>query len=344
MTSPASDDGPRKRSPWRWALDSVRVLLGVGIVYWILTDAEVLAAAGELLRRPGLYVLVALIPILDGFVEAARIKLLFGAQGFRLSGSYAYRLVAIGTLFAFVVPGGTGGDAVKLYYIGVHNRGRAVEVATTLLTDRVLSLVSFILTTLMIGGLAIGHLWQHQALRFFYLAVVALAATSLVAMTLFVSPPVRDSRVARGLLALLERREMLGRIARSMSVFSRNPGVLWRVCLLGIAGHLALLLMVVVIGSVVFPTTLHVVVAFLSQLGLLANTLPLTPGGLGVGEAAFEQLFGLVGLGGGAALMLAVRTAMLPFAGLGALFYAGGLKQVRASSHSRIPVPEDVHP
>jgi uncharacterized membrane protein YbhN (UPF0104 family) len=63
----------------------------------------------------------------------------------------------------------------------------------------------------------------------------------------------------------------------------------------------------------------------LIPLGFMANVVPLTPGGLGVGEAAFDGLFRLAGFSGGAELLLAWRLlTVLPAAvGLVVYFQAG---------------------
>jgi hypothetical protein len=64
-----------------------------------------------------------------------------------------------------------------------------------------------------------------------------------------------------------------------------------------------------------------------ASLGMLANALPVTPGGIGVGEAAFEQLFALAGgVAGGAMLILSWRIGMLPICLLGLIFYAFGIR------------------
>ena len=57
---------------------------------------------------------------------------------------------------------------------------------------------------------------------------------------------------------------------------------------------------------------------------MLANALPLTPGGIGIGEAAFEALFQSVGAMGGAETILAWRvlTTLIDLAG-GALLLLG---------------------
>jgi uncharacterized membrane protein YbhN (UPF0104 family) len=67
-----------------------------------------------------------------------------------------------------------------------------------------------------------------------------------------------------------------------------------------------------------------VLVATLSLLGLIANALPITPGGVGVGEAAAEALFRAVGVPGGAALVAAWRVGMIGVSIVGAGLYIFG--------------------
>jgi uncharacterized membrane protein YbhN (UPF0104 family) len=64
----------------------------------------------------------------------------------------------------------------------------------------------------------------------------------------------------------------------------------------------------------------------LSLLGFVANSIPLTPGGIGVGEAAFSALFREAGLTGGAEAMLSWRLLMIALAPLGLLIHLRGLR------------------
>jgi len=65
----------------------------------------------------------------------------------------------------------------------------------------------------------------------------------------------------------------------------------------------------------------------LIPLGFLANSLPVTPGGIGVGEAAMDNLFGLFSLGGGAEVVLSWRLIMAVVGLLGLFFYLRGEKR-----------------
>jgi hypothetical protein len=73
-----------------------------------------------------------------------------------------------------------------------------------------------------------------------------------------------------------------------------------------------------VVAGVLLPDMSPLAASSLALLGLIANVLPITPGGLGVGEAAADALFRLVGVAGGAALVTAWRAGMLCISAAGA--------------------------
>jgi uncharacterized membrane protein YbhN (UPF0104 family) len=64
--------------------------------------------------------------------------------------------------------------------------------------------------------------------------------------------------------------------------------------------------------------------SILIPLGFLANILPVTPGGLGIGEAAFNKLFEMAGLSGGAEALLGWRMLTILISMIGLVFYLRG--------------------
>jgi uncharacterized protein (TIRG00374 family) len=66
----------------------------------------------------------------------------------------------------------------------------------------------------------------------------------------------------------------------------------------------------------------------IGPLVILANTLPISPGGLGVAEGASAGLYSLVGQAGGANGMLLTRFFIVLFALLGLPFYVFSKKKI----------------
>ena len=74
-------------------------------------------------------------------------------------------------------------------------------------------------------------------------------------------------------------------------------------------GHGALCVLFLVAASVLLPDAPPAQAVFLSLLGMLANALPVTPGGIGVGEAAVGGLLYVVGGASGRRMQAAVTEA-----------------------------------
>jgi uncharacterized membrane protein YbhN (UPF0104 family) len=109
-------------------------------------------------------------------------------------------------------------------------------------------------------------------------------------------------------------------------------------------GHLLLVGMFMTAGSVMLPKTPALVVSVLSLVGMFANALPITPGGLGVGESAFEALFAMAGFSTGAFLMLSWRIGMIPLCIIGCLSYVAGLNSGSATAGASSAGPPAVEP
>lgn len=326
-TGVATGGAGRKRGLPGMVLAVGRVLLGVGLLVWVLARSG-LSALAPVFSSPWVLLVLLGLSLFGLSVEAERLRVLFGSSGLRLTRGLAYRLVPVGSFFNFCVPGGTGGDVVKLYYLAMENRGRGVEVATVVLVDRVVALAAVLLLVLALVFPNLELVRSSTILR----AVVLTAAAGLAAIALVValawSTMLRRSRFYSWVMDRMPMRRYVERVADALHAFRSRKAALAAAALISLGGHLGVAAAYVVVASVIVPSVAWPVVGFLSMLGMVANALPLTPGGLGVGEAAFEQLFGLAGSTGGAALLVLWRLSMIPLATVGAALYVTG--RVRA--------------
>ena len=94
-----------------------------------------------------------------------------------------------------------------------------------------------------------------------------------------------------------------------------------------LAANLTMIAAAALAISLLAPGSLSWRMCLVIPMGDVANSLPITPGGLGVGEAAFNGLFRVAGLSGGAEALLCWRIwrAMLSLAGL--VVYLRGMQQ-----------------
>jgi uncharacterized membrane protein YbhN (UPF0104 family) len=146
-------------------------------------------------------------------------------------------------------------------------------------------------------------------------------------MQLSLSPRLRRSHFYGFVTRTLSFGNVLRRVLDALYAFREHKrqmlmGLGWTFC-----GHALLAGMMLATGIVLIPEAPVQIIPFLSLLGSLANAIPITPGGMGVGEAATEKLYGLAGFSGGAALILTWRLSTLPLCVIGAIVSMVGLKR-----------------
>ena len=237
-----------------------------------------------------------------------------------------FRLVTIGLFFNLFIPGGTGGDLMKIYYLSSVNRGRRVELATLVLLDRVLGLTAMLSLALLLTLPNLDLLEGHPALQ----AVAALAAAGVAGLTAVgLLALTQGDRIARMPATRFRAVSYLARSLTALAHFRGRLGSLFAVIGLAMLAQAIVIALFALTARAVLGTDELLVAGFLSGVGFVANALPLTPGGLGVGEAAFDQLFAMSGVAGGALVILGYRIATLPAGALGALFYAVGIREER---------------
>ncbi len=299
---------------------ALRALVGVALLAWVISRLEL--DRGFLPLAAPWIALFAAYPFMGAGVEALRLRRLFSAQGMRLPLRLGVRLVLIAFSFNLFIPGGTGGDALKLYYLTSANAGRRVEIAALVLLDRALALLAMLLAGVIAVALSWERVRELPALRALGAVAVAAAAVGCAALGLAVAYGARAARANPGSRSRAVVARLIGLLAR----FRGRWGALVFAVSITLAGHAVLLTLHASAAWALLGAPDAWLSAALASLGSIANALPLTPGGIGVGEAAFDQLFALAGVAHGALLALAWRIGTLPASAVGFLLYGIGVR------------------
>jgi uncharacterized protein (TIRG00374 family) len=306
----------------------LRTALGVALLAFVLQSTGGWTAVRRFFEVWWLLPLVSLFPFFAAVLEAARLRILSRSQGIEMEFGPAFKLVSVSTLFNFAVPGGTGGDVMKLYYLGAENRGRLIEVATILIADRAIALFMLLFVVLGLAALNVDAVASSVILQGLVGIAAVMFAVPVVVGTFALSPALRGNRIYRWLVTEGPMHEHVRRLSDAVRALVQWPRTLFEAMGLTLLGHVTLVAMFGVLASVLVPDAPPVLVGLLSLLGMLANAVPITPGGLGVGEAAFDRLFAHMGYGGGALLLLAWRLGVIALAVVGFGFYSMGLKDI----------------
>jgi uncharacterized protein (TIRG00374 family) len=303
-----------------------RVLLGAALFWLVATKTTGWTRAISVLSSPAILLPVIAFSVVGAAIEGKRFAMLLRAQGSTITLGDAVRLVTAAFSFNFCIPGGATGDLSKLFYLRAAHGGRGWELATAILVDRLVGLLSMLFLIVLLG-LVCWPLVQNSKV---YVALLGTASAMLAAMLIFAIVSLSKAPSLRGWMLRAIRsmplRRHLERIAESFFRFSDHRGALIGSVAVSLAGNLAGAAVFIVLGLALYPQAPFPLPAFLSLLGMFANTVTITPGGLGVGEAAFELLFAEAGMPGGAAIMIIWRVGMIPLCLLGLGFYVAGLR------------------
>jgi uncharacterized protein (TIRG00374 family) len=303
-----------------------RTVLGIGLVGYILFGRDNGIDISLFLDAAWLFAILPLLALAGGSVEAVRLGLLCRSQQAQLGFRHGLRLVLVSVFFNFFVPGGTGGDVSKMYYLAADNPGKGLELAVVVFVDRVTGLLGLIITVMILALINVPLVSGYPLIRWLLGTLAAVLAVVAVFALLFYAGVFRRSVIFRYIREKLPLQHYVDRTAGAVNAFRFHKLALLLAVVISVLGNGAMVLMFLLAGTVFMPDAAGATVCFLAVLGMFANALPLTPGGLGVGEAAFEGLFGMLGMSAGAMLMVSWRLGMLPLGLLGGLYYITGVR------------------
>jgi len=228
---------------------------------------------------------------LGGAIEAIRLRTLFGAQGIQVSLAKGFRVVAIGTFFNFCIPGGTGGDVMKLYYLAKDHRGKGIEVGTVLLVDRIVALFSLLIFIVSLAVLDWHLIHTMTTVRWF----IGVAVIGILVLVLFSALVWGHPSWVKYLMEKIQNwipcRDLFRRAATAFLNFKSHKLIVLKAATWSFGGHILLAIMFAVSGAILIPEGTPFTISLLALLAMFANTLPITPGGLGVGGAAYFTSF-----------------------------------------------------
>lgn len=260
------------------------IVLLAALFYFHLIDV---AALRQALRHPAMLAVAALLSFVVIPIAGLRWHLLLDSQGLTLQLRQTLRIVAISTFFAMFLPGGAGGDIVRGVYIARASHGRRTGALLSILIDRLVGFAGF----LFVGVIATLSRppRTYGAFEYAVFVLAALFAISIAVLFKFGHP-----------IALTVNRVFHGRSHRIASIIEaigealRLYATRWRIVALSFA--LSTMIVVFLTAAIV---TIAVTMQFngLSAVeygiagiyAMVANVIPITPGGIGVGEGAFAS-------------------------------------------------------
>ncbi|SME98820.1 Uncharacterized membrane protein YbhN, UPF0104 family [Tistlia consotensis] len=244
----------------------------------------------------GALLVLATVPLL-----AERWRLLLSVQGLALPFGTIFGLTGLALFCNLTLPGGSGGDALRCLAVVRRLDERRTRALVSIFMDKWLGLLGLS----MIGAGAMLLRWReiagHPALALAGTVIAAVSGGAFVLTLLAIWLAGHRGRLYRALTA--PKRPVwlavLGQLVDAVGSYRYHAGRLAVGVLISLLGHGLTIVGLLVVsrgfGNLGLDADGY---AAAMAIGLLANLIPLTPGGLGFGEIAFAQVAGALSTGG----------------------------------------------
>ena len=300
----------------RRLLAALKVVIAVAIVAFLAATGRLsLAPLGQIVQSPGTLAALVALQLAMLVCGVARWWVLLRSIEGRAR-PIADLLVCnwIGLFFGCVAPSAVATDVMRYR----HLRGDSTTTASlsSLVVDRLIGVASIVLLAVVSARELVFRVYRPE-----HAAAIGAGLVALVLVALVVAVRLRV-------------RIGLAPTAAALA--------------LGVLGHLCKVLSLWLIVRIAAPEAGVTAVLAIAPLGFLVEALPLAPGGMGTAHLAFDQLFRMRGVAGGAALFTVyflVRLLVNLFGGVLWLTRDGAASATRSSTTAGASPPAaDVAP
>lgn len=216
---------------------------------------------------------------------------LVNSQHLSLNPGQAMRLTWIGIFFNNFVPGQTGGDLIKAYYIAKNSPRKRLIAVLTVIADRVIGLTALIVVSLVTVTI------YFERFREIALILWLSLALGLIGGVVLLNRPVRRKL---GLNKLIKKLPVkltaliyeLDSAIRSYHNHMLGLSFWW---VLSIFNHVINMLGIYALSRAINMGVPAVEFFALVPVIFIVSALPIAPNGWGIGEALFGNLFGQYG-------------------------------------------------
>jgi uncharacterized protein (TIRG00374 family) len=262
--------------------------------------------------------------------------LLLRAIGVQVKPKQIFILTWIGNFFNTTLPGAVTGDVVKGYYVikAQQEEGRT-RAFMTLLIDRFVGLFGLIVMAFLALVLNLELILSQERLHSLAWMITVLFGGTVVFYTiaLFSFKEGRDPFIR--LFQRLPAKKISLKVYSAFKSYQHQKTTLLLTLLLAIVIHTLIALLFFQVAQLMGIEEMDLATQFfLMPIGLITVAIPLAPGGIGIGHAAFESLYQLAGFSGGADIFNLFIIVQL------GVFLLGGIPYFLYSSKYKIPAEQ----
>jgi hypothetical protein len=270
------------------AKTALGLTLLAALVFWGQIDLKMLR---ELTAAPSAVVTCLALLFLALPVAAVRWGTLLRALGVPIPFVNLFHFVAIGLLTNILLLGSAGGDATRGIYAWRALGRSGGRVAVSILADRLFTVLAVLFMSLAFSMSHWYRMQQVAALAALSTSIFAASAACIIGVCVLFVAPGLTRPLELGLLRWPFAADLLAQVRGAILMLRTSPLSLLAAFALALMTQILTIFAVLALAEAVKIGVLSAAdYMFAGPLTLIVNALPLTPNGIGVGEAAFDQI------------------------------------------------------
>jgi len=285
----------------------LKLLLAFALVAWLVSKGTLnLRLALQLKDYPWLLLQTLLLLILPFLTTAFRWKWILEIKtGNKLPIFPVMSLTWMGQFFSTILPGGVTGDIVKVVYATkLHSSLTKGYLLISAFIDRIFGLIGLLIVQGVFSLILFSELTalSPKIERLLYFNFALFVGVLIFVMTLFIKKNWQDSALVK-LEQLPKVGKKLAEALRHFWLIGSNRKVFFKSLAITIVTHTVIIIAFYLLIKPFISQPLPLQYAFVFiPLGLISIMVPVSPMGLGVGHAMFQELFSYFHIMNGASL------------------------------------------
>lgn len=268
-----------------WISIAARYLIGFLIITWLLNTNLIDLRVLKLINIQ-LAIAAALLVSIQILLAGWRVQLLLAAHGIPVGIWRCLAYNCVGIFYSLFLPGGMSGDLARAYCFWRHcTEASKSALFGALFVDRLVGTVAMLVLGLIAGTFLMTALGLQKFVLASWLGFAILGVSYFSIILLHHKGDKTRAGFIGRLLRFIEKIDLQ---EYSFSILCTSSG-------LGLAGHLCAVLVIYLCSDLMRSGLDFLQIVAVAPIGLLANALPLTPGGLGIGEQGFDLLYRMIG-------------------------------------------------
>ncbi len=304
---------------------SIKILFSVAVL-WFLTHTSKLnfRLLLDLFYSPSLLAPVIALYFLVVIISSWRWHQLNNVQGIKISFLHTIIPTYLGIAFNNLLPGGVGGDFFRCYFLFKKTPNKRSAVMLSILVDRITGLMGVFIAVCIVAAFHMDFFNSHKSTFYFMLFCLSLCIGVIILYFASTLLP-KEVGLSDWLSKRFSEKKWLGSILSILTairIYRDSKMVIAKCLSASVIIQLFIALTCFLIAKIMhFPEIPFVSYIIAIAVTQIVNLIPITPGGFGIGEAAFAKVLTLLNPG----ISATYATIFLAYRIIGILAYLPGL-------------------